>query len=256
MPILALSLSACAATRGEPGFAAAPGQSFILLGADGMDSEGKRGFTFVFRKLDMKSAEFLKEDLRIEFTGSESRARNRIHQAGKFEDLAALRRPSGDAGRLPALISLVVRAGGPPRRGGRHLLRDGAPVFHIVEGQISIIAARQSGGLRGPSELRVEDEATQMLKSHPGYSAPATNTRAFGSVPFDITGAQDDNRACGGRELRGAGPAPVQAARPFADGAALKTEISFVPAAAASAWPAPAFPAASAGSRYSSASWR
>ena len=54
--LMALMLCACASTRGEQGFAGTPGRSFILLGADGMAVDGKRGFTFVFRKLDMKSS--------------------------------------------------------------------------------------------------------------------------------------------------------------------------------------------------------
>ena len=189
MPILALSLSACAAARGEPGFAAAPGQSFILLGADGMDSEGKRGFTFVFRKLDMKSAEFLKEDLRIEFTGS---GPVRETEFTKPESLKTSLRFGGHQVTPGdyALISLVERASDLPGGVSATCFSDGAPVFHIVEGQISIIAAGNVAGPRGPSELRVEDEATQMLKSHPGYSAPAATTRAFGSLTCDITGAR------------------------------------------------------------------
>ena len=189
MPILALMLGGCAATRGEPGFAAAPGRSFILLGADGMDAQGKRGFTFVFRKLDMKSAEFLKEDLQIEFVGA---GPVRETEFSKPQDLKTSLRFGGQQVTPGdyALISLVERASDLPGGVSATCFNDGAPVFHIVEGQISIIAAGNVAGPRGPSELRVEDEASQMLKSHPGYSAPATNTRAFGSVTFDITGAR------------------------------------------------------------------
>ena len=189
MPILALMLSACAGTRAEPGFAVAPGRSFILVGADGMDAQGKRGFTFVFRKLDMKSAEFLKEDLRIEFVGSGA---VRETEFAKPESLKTSLRFGGrqvTPGDY-ALISLVERASDLPGGVSATCFSDGAPVFHIVEGQISIIAAGNVAGPRGPSESRVEDEATRMLKSHPGYSAPAANIRAFGSVTFDITGAR------------------------------------------------------------------
>lgn len=187
--LLALSLGACAATRGEEGFAGAPGRSFILLGADGMDADGKRGFTFVFRKLDMKSAEFLNENLAIEFSGS---GPVRGTEFVKPEALKTSLRFGGQQVTPGdyALISLVERASDLPGGVSATCFSDGAPVFHIVEGRISIIAAGNVAGPRGPSELRVEDEATRMLKGHPEYSAPAANTRAFGSVTFDITGAR------------------------------------------------------------------
>jgi hypothetical protein len=187
--LMALMLCACASMRGEQGFAGAPGRSFILLGADGMAADGKRGFTFVFRKLDMKSAEFLKEDLRIEFSGS---GPARGPEFAKPETLKTSLRFGGQQVTPGdyALISLVERASDLPGGVSATCFNDGAPVFHIVEGRINIIAAGNVAGPRGPSELRVEDEATQMLKSHPGYSAPAANTRAFGSVTFDITGAR------------------------------------------------------------------
>jgi hypothetical protein len=152
-----------------------------------MAADGKRGFTFVFRKLDMKSAEFLKEDLRIEFSGS---GPARGTEFAKPETLKTSLRFGGrqvTPGDY-ALISLVERASDLPGGVSATCFNDGAPVFHIVEGRINIIAAGNVAGPRGPSELRVEDEATQMLKSHPGFSAPAANTRAFGSVTFDITG--------------------------------------------------------------------
>ena len=189
VPLLALTLCACASTRGEEGFAGSPGRSFLLLGADGMDTDGKRGFTFVFRKLDMKSAEFLKENLSIEFSGS---GPVRGTEFAKPETLKTSLRFGGrqvTPGDY-ALISLVERASDLPGGVSATCFNDGAPVFHIVEGRINIIAGGNVAGPRGPSESRVEDEATRMLKSHPGYSAPAANTRAFGSVTFDITGAR------------------------------------------------------------------
>lgn len=187
--LMALSLSACAATRGDQGFAGAPGRSFILLGADGMAADGKRAFTFVFRKLDMKSAEFLKEDLAIEFSGSGEAGGTEFAKPQTMKTSLRFGGQQVTPGDY-ALISLVERASDLPGGVSATCFNDGAPVFHIVEGQINIIAAGNVAGPRGPSELRVEDEATQMLKSHPGYSAPAANTRAFGSVTFAITGAK------------------------------------------------------------------
>lgn len=187
--VLALMLGACASTHGEEGFAGEPGRSFILLGADGMDQVGKRGFTFVFRKLDMKSAEFLKEDLAIEFSPMGSVGGTELAKPQTLKTSLRFGGQQVTPGDY-ALISLVERAGDLPGGVSATCFSDGAPVFHIVEGQINIIAGGNVAGPRGPSELRVEDEASQMLKSHPGYSAPATNTRAFGSVTFDITGAK------------------------------------------------------------------
>lgn len=187
--LLALSLSACAATRGDTGFAGTPGRSFILLGADGMTMDAKRGFTFVFRKLDMKSAEFLKEDLAIEFSGA---GPARGTEFSKPETLKTSLRFGGrqvTPGDY-ALISLVERAGDLPGGVSATCFNDGAPVFHIVEGRINVIAGGNVAGPRGPSDLRVEDEATTMLKDHPGFSAPVASTRAFGSVSFDIVGAK------------------------------------------------------------------
>lgn len=189
VPVLALMLGACASMRGEQGFAGAPGRSFILLGADGMTAEGKRGFTFVFRKLDMKSAEFLKEDLSIEFVGSGPT------RGTEFAKPLTLKTSLRFGGRQVtpgdyALISLVERASDLPGGVSATCFNDGAPVFHIVEGQINVIAGGNVAGPRGPSDLRVEDEATTVLKDHPGFSAPVASTRAFGSVTFDITGAK------------------------------------------------------------------
>lgn len=189
VPVLALTLCACASTGGGDGFSGSPGRSFILLGADGMDADGKRGFTFVFRKLDMKSAAFLKEDLRIEFSGSGAA---RGTEFAKPETLKTSLRFGGQQVTPGdyALISLVERASDLPGGVSATCFNDGAPVFHIVEGQINIIAGGNVAGPRGPSDLRVEDEATRMLKTLPGYSAPAASARAFGSVTFDITGAK------------------------------------------------------------------
>lgn len=195
---LALTLGACASLPDRDGFAGEKGQSFLLLGADGMAADGKRDFTFVFRKLDMKSAEFLKENPAIEFTGSGPA------RGGEFAKPETLKTSLRFGGQKVtpgdyALISLVERAGDLPGGVSATCFNDGAPVFHIVEGQINIIAAGNVSGPRGPSELRVEDEATQMLKIHPGYSAPATTTRAFGSVTFPVSGPVSGAKTMTGR---------------------------------------------------------
>lgn len=191
--VLALFLGGCKTIAHDQEFAGGQGRSYLIVAADGMSNYG--AYRFYFQKLDLKNSRFVDDSASVGFphggglTGDEFEKPSDLVTTTRFGGKAL---PPGDY----ALLSRMDIFGGLNSTQNWNCFAQGAPVFHVAEGQVNIVSAGNvtSGTARDLTLLQFE--VTQVLKGYPRFSAPVTMLVPIGMITFNTSDSWAGVKTC------------------------------------------------------------
>lgn len=180
-----LALSGCSSINHSEGFSGERGQSFLFVAADGMPTTGSWSYTFLFQKVDLKTATLLQESVGVDFTGFGPIGGNEFE---KPKNLVTTIRFGGEivsAGDY-ALISRIDNVTyGSSSKANRNCFNRNAPIFHVEPREIAIIPTTNVMTSEPLDAVRTEKQAMQVLANYPKYSAPTSVAKVVGQIAFE-----------------------------------------------------------------------
>jgi len=182
---VALGLDGCSSINRSEGFAGDSNQSFLMVAADGMPITGSRSYTFVLQKVDLQTSTFLEEGVWIDFASLGPVAGNEFE---KPRQLITTTRFGGEVASPGdyALISRIDNVSlGATTNTNWNCFNKAAPVFHVTERQIAIVAAGNVMTAEPLDSELAERQAKQIIASYPKYIAPAAVAKITGLLAFD-----------------------------------------------------------------------